>query len=115
MAQFIRASKYRHVFCDPPRPDATFQNLRLSTITGDQNYIKANNLYFAVGVQGGGGPFAVIPLSKPGRIEAEQPVVCGHSAAVLDFDFNPFNDSLLASCSDDQTVKVWDSYPLTTF
>jgi len=51
MAQFIRASKYKHVFCDPPRPDATFQNLRLSTVTGDQNYIKANGLYFAVGVQ----------------------------------------------------------------
>lgn len=51
MAQFIRATKYKHVFCDPPRPDATFQNLRLSTVTGDQNYIKANGLYFAVGVQ----------------------------------------------------------------
>ena len=51
MAQFIRASKYKHVFCDPPRPDATFQNLRLSTVTGDQNYIKANTQYFAIGVQ----------------------------------------------------------------
>ena len=29
--------------------DATFQNLRLSTVTGEQNYIKANPLYFAVG------------------------------------------------------------------
>ena len=33
--------------------DATFQNLRLSTVTGEQNYIKANPLYFAVGVQVG--------------------------------------------------------------
>jgi len=32
----------------------------------------------------------------------------GHSAAVLDFDFNPFNDNLIASGSEDQTVKVWD-------
>jgi coronin-1B/1C/6 len=47
-------------------------------------------------------------LSKPGRFEAEQPVVTGHSAAVLDFDFNPFNDNIIASGSDDQTVKVWD-------
>jgi coronin-1B/1C/6 len=107
MSSFVRASKFRHVFCDPPRPDATFQNLRLSTVTGEQNYIKANPLYFAVGLQGGGGPFAVIPLNKPGRYEPEQPIITGHSAAVLDFEFNPFHDQILASCSEDQTIKIW--------
>merc|ERR1711871_484126 len=77
-------------------------------VTGDQNYIKANGLYFAVGVQGGGGPFAVLPLDKPGRYDTAFPVVVGHSAACLDFDFNPFNDNIVASASEDQTVKVWD-------
>jgi len=108
MASFIRVSKYKHVFCDPPKPADTFQSLRLSTVTGDQNYIKANGLYFAVGVQGGGGPFAVLPLDKPGRFDMGFPVIAGHSAACLDFDFNPFNDNLVASGSEDQTVKVWD-------
>jgi Domain of unknown function (DUF1899) len=28
----------------------TYQNLRLSTATGEQNYIKANPLFFAVGL-----------------------------------------------------------------
>ena len=51
MSSFVRASKFRHVYCDTPRPDATFQNLRLSTVTGEQNYIKANPEYFAVGLQ----------------------------------------------------------------
>ena len=51
MASFIRSSKYKHVYCEAPKADATFQNLRLSTVTGDQNYIKANGLFFAVGVQ----------------------------------------------------------------
>ena len=51
MSSFVRSSKFRHVFCEPARPDATFQNLRLSTVTGEQNYIKANPLYFAVGLQ----------------------------------------------------------------
>lgn len=76
-------------------------------MTGEQNYIKANPKYFAVGLQGGGGPFAVLPLDKPGRFEPEQPIVTGHSAAVLDFEFNPFHDQILASASEDQTVKVW--------
>ncbi len=50
MSSFVRASKFRHVYCDPPRPDVTFQNLRLSTVNGEQNYIKANPYYFAVGM-----------------------------------------------------------------
>lgn len=107
MATFVRASKFRHVFCDPARPDATFTNLRLSTITGDQNYIKANPLYFAVGIQGGGGPFTVVPLNKPGRVESDIPQVTGHTAPVLDFEWNPFHDGILASCSEDQTIKIW--------
>ena len=125
MSHFVRASKFRHVFCDPARPDSIFQNLRLSTVTGEQNYIKANSVYFAVGIQvgyiydmsviinklvfcqGGGGPFAVIPLAKPGRMEPEIPHINGHSAVVLDFEFNPFCDDIIASCSEDQTIKIW--------
>ena len=48
MAQFIKQSKFRHVFCDQPRTEAQFTNFRLSTVTGEQNYIKANSKYFAV-------------------------------------------------------------------
>jgi coronin-1B/1C/6 len=107
MANFIRTSKYRHVFCDTPRADAIFSNLRLSTVTGDQSYIKSNGIYFAVAVQGGGGPFQVVNMDKPGKIPGEAPVIQGHSAAVLDFDFNPFHDQMIASGSEDQTVKVW--------
>lgn len=51
MANLVRASKFRHVYADPPRLDTTFQNFRLSTVTGEQNYIKANPLFFAVGLQ----------------------------------------------------------------
>ena len=51
MSSFVRSSKYRHVFCEAPRADATWSNLRLSTVTGDQSYIKGNGKYFAVAVQ----------------------------------------------------------------
>lgn len=107
MSSFVRASKFRHVYADQPRQDSKFENLRLSTTTGEQNYIKANPLYFAVGLQGGGGPFTVINLDKPGKLEPSQPVIAGHSAAVLDFEFNPFHDQIIASASEDQTVKIW--------
>ena len=46
-------------------------------------------------------------MNTPGKVPAELPLIQGHSAAVLDFDFNPFHDHIIASASDDQTVKVW--------
>jgi coronin-1B/1C/6 len=46
-------------------------------------------------------------LNKPGRFEPDTPIVSGHSAAVLDFEWNPFDDSILASASEDMTVKIW--------
>jgi coronin-1B/1C/6 len=107
MSAYVRQSKFRHVYCDAPKPEACFLNLRLSTTTGEQNYIKANNKFFAVGLQGGGGPFAVIPLNKPGRYQPDNAYVIGHSAPVLDFDFNPFDDHILASASEDQSIKLW--------
>jgi hypothetical protein len=83
MASLVRASKFRHVYCDAPRIDATFQNFRLSTTTGEQSYIKANDRYFAISTQGGGGPVAIIPLDKPGRAPAVLPVVSKGSLFVL--------------------------------
>ena len=51
MSSFVRASKFRHVYCDPPKIDQTVQNIRVTTVSGDHNYIKANPNYFAVGLQ----------------------------------------------------------------
>ena len=45
--------------------------------------------------------------SKPGKLNEQMPSISGHSAPVLDFDFNPFHDHMIASCSEDSTVKVW--------
>merc|ERR1719198_1478805 len=40
-------------------------------------------------------------------MEADRPVIGGHKGSVLDFDFNPFHEHIIASCSDDTTIKVW--------
>lgn len=107
MSSFVRASKFRHVYCDPPKTENNFTNFRLATVTGEQNYIKANPYYFAVSLSGGGGPVAVLPLDKPGRMETSIPAIAGHTAAVLDFEFNPFHDQLIMTASEDTTIKVW--------
>jgi len=41
------------------------------------------------------------------RLEADLPLIRGHAAPVIDFEFSPFNDSLFATASQDGTVKLW--------
>jgi len=104
----IRQSKYRHVYCDPPKPEHCHIGIRLSTVTGDQQYIKASAKYYAVSLFGGGGPMHIGRLDRPGRFESGTcPQVEGHTGAVLDVDFNPFDDSMFASASEDTTIKIW--------
>lgn len=47
-------------------------------------------------------------LDRPGRFEdAACPYVTGHSGAVLDIDWNPFDDSMMATASEDTNIKIW--------
>lgn len=59
-------------------------------------------------LQGGGGPVAVINLDRPGRMQLDIPTLNGHTAPVLDFEFNPFNDQIIATASEDTSIKVWE-------
>lgn len=82
--------------------------MRLSTVTGEQQYIKASSKYLAIALAGGGGPMMVGRLDRPGRFESgTSQVVQGHKGSVLDFDWNPFDDTMFASASEDTTIKLW--------
>lgn len=41
-----------------------------------------------------------------GRVDKNYPLVVGHSGPVLDIDWCPHNDNILASCSEDTTAMV---------
>lgn len=107
MSRFVRASKVRHVYAEEPKTEQCYSDIRLSTATGDQNYIKGNTKFFAVAVRGGGGSLLVNPYERTGKLRPGVPVVAGHRANVTDFDFNPFHEHVLATGSEDCTVKVW--------
>ena len=55
----------------------------------------------------GGGVIAVLPAYQFKRLEADIALIRGHAGPVVDFDFSPFNDNLLATASEDGTVKLW--------
>eukprot|EP00516_Mucochytrium_quahogii_P003985 CAMPEP_0203759522 /NCGR_PEP_ID=MMETSP0098-20131031/12565_1 /ASSEMBLY_ACC=CAM_ASM_000208 /TAXON_ID=96639 /ORGANISM=" , Strain NY0313808BC1" /LENGTH=439 /DNA_ID=CAMNT_0050652531 /DNA_START=104 /DNA_END=1423 /DNA_ORIENTATION=- len=110
MSRFVRASKVRHVYCQPSKPEEHYSNIRLSTATGDHNYIKANCTYVSVPVATGGGALAIQPLDKPGRFPS-QPFVLEDKGAILDHDFNPFHDNIIATGSDSCNIKVFGIPP----
>ena len=97
----------RHLFGQEPKPEETTQDLKLGTGVGDHSYIKGNTKFFAAAAKGGGGCMYVLPLTTQGKIPSGTPLVNGHTSNVLDFDFNPFHEHIIASTSDDTTVKVW--------
>ncbi|KAE8442899.1 Coronin-like protein crn1 [Mollisiaceae sp. DMI_Dod_QoI] len=106
--RFVRASKYRHVFGKPTRKEACYDNLHISRNAWDTNLVKANPEYLAVNWESsGGGAFAVIPVNEKGRLPEQIPLFRGHTAPVLDTDWSPFNDRLIASGSDDGKVFIW--------
>ncbi|RKO98967.1 hypothetical protein CXG81DRAFT_15211 [Caulochytrium protostelioides] len=108
MSKFVRASKFRHVYGTAAKRDQCYDNLKISRNAWDTNLVKANPLFIGVQLEAsGGGAFAVIPHGQTGKLSDSLPAFNGHSAAVLDIDFNPFNDRVVASASEDTRAMVW--------
>jgi len=107
MSKVVRSSKYRHVFGTPAKVEEQYHNIKLSKNAWDTNYVAVNPLFLAACWQtGGGGAVGVIPLKTTGKL-GEIPTISGHKGPVLDVAFHPFNDYILATASEDCTVKVW--------
>jgi len=116
--RFVLASKYRHVFGKSTRKEFCYDNLHISRNAWDTNLVKVNPEYLSVNWDAsGGGAFAVIPLNERGKLPDQIPLFRGHTAAVLDTDWNPFHDNIVASASDDGKVFIWqvpDNFTLHT-
>lgn len=104
----VRQSKFRHVFAQAWKAEHCIDDVRVSRVTWDSPLCAVNPKFIAVIIEaGGGGAFLVVPISKSGRIDQSCPTVCGHAAPVLDIQWSPHDDNIIASASEDCTVKVW--------
>ncbi|TNN70076.1 Coronin-1B [Liparis tanakae] len=105
----VRSSKFRHVFGQAVKTDQCYDDIRISQMTWDSNFCSVNPKFVAMIVDAsGGGSFMVLPLSKSGRIDMSYPTVCGHTGPVLDIEFCPHNDNIIASGSEDCSVMIWE-------
>ncbi|XP_072311558.1 uncharacterized protein coro1cb isoform X2 [Eucyclogobius newberryi] len=108
LRRVVRQSKFRHVFGQAVRNDQCYDDIRVSRVTWDSSFCAVNPKFVAIIIDAsGGGAFLVLPLNKTGRIDKVYPTVCGHTGPVLDIEWCPHNDQVIASGSEDCTVMVW--------
>ncbi|XP_077562721.1 coronin-2B-like isoform X2 [Haemaphysalis longicornis] len=104
----VRSSKFRHVFGSPARKGQCYECVKITKDAHDSHFCAVNPKFIAIVTESaGGGSFLVIPIEHTGRVEVTAGKVTGHKGPVLDLKWNPFNDNVIASCSDDCTVKIW--------
>ncbi|XP_055511312.1 coronin-1C-like [Leucoraja erinacea] len=104
----VRASKFRHVFGQAVKNDQCYDDIRVSKVTWDSSLCAVNPKFVAIIIDAsGGGAFIVLPLQKMGRIDKAYPTVCGHTGPVLDIEWCPHNDHVIASGSEDCAIMLW--------
>ncbi|CAE6449595.1 unnamed protein product [Rhizoctonia solani] len=115
MSRFVRPSK--HVFGQSAKKEWCIENVKVSNSAWDTNLISASGGYIALNWNSsGGGAFAILPLASPFhplphnlpyKVPDIIPLARGHTAPVLDTDWSPFNDSIVASGGEDGRVLIW--------
>jgi coronin-1B/1C/6 len=105
----VRNSKFRHVYGQALKKQDCYDNIRITKSSWDSTFCCVNPKFIAIITEAaGGGSFLVMNIDKVGRVDRDVPLVVGHKAAVLDIAFCPHNDNLIASASEDCTIKVWE-------
>ncbi|THH03797.1 hypothetical protein EW145_g6000 [Phellinidium pouzarii] len=115
MSRFVRASKYRHVYGTAAKKELCIDNIKLTNSAWDTNLIAVSGSYISVNWNAsGGGAFAILPLPSPfqahtlpSKLPDIIPLARGHTAPVLDTDWSPHDDALVASSGDDGQILLW--------
>ncbi|EGN96969.1 hypothetical protein SERLA73DRAFT_161898 [Serpula lacrymans var. lacrymans S7.3] len=99
------------------------ENVKVSSSAWDTNLVSASGRYISLNWNAsGGGAFAILPLPSPFealpnnlpyKLPDVIPLARSHTAPVLDTDWSPHNDSIVASGGEDGKVMIWKVEPST--
>uniref|UniRef100_A0A4W3HLU3 Coronin n=1 Tax=Callorhinchus milii TaxID=7868 RepID=A0A4W3HLU3_CALMI len=85
---------------------AWITDIRAAPAPSCSNHIKSSSTLIAFSTSNP-GILGIVPLENGNREQQLVSELPCHGDAVTDFDFCPFDDWLLATCSADETVKLW--------
>lgn len=103
------ATVYKYISGKFYHPSTRFEDLRGLSInkSADCDLIQANSKFIAVPISGPGGRIGIINAAKPGRLPTQIPCFLSGSE-VINFKFDPFDDSILVTVSNDNKIRVWE-------
>ncbi|EDO49756.1 predicted protein [Nematostella vectensis] len=102
----FKTSKFHNAAAKSPKRENCYNDINVGSLKMScGNHLKASTSFIAFNVDKG-GCLGIIPLSDIGR-RATTPLLHVHSDFVTDMDFSPFDDGLLATCSYDCSIKIW--------
>uniref|UniRef100_G3PBH3 Coronin n=2 Tax=Gasterosteus aculeatus aculeatus TaxID=481459 RepID=G3PBH3_GASAC len=104
----FKTSKFKNTTPKIAKKDGWINNVRAGSFSCQGNHIKASSKLVAFNTEQAGGGMLGLSSLKPGS-DGQWTVtqISCHSDLVTDMDFSPFDESLLATCSGDETVKLW--------
>jgi WD40 repeat protein len=101
-----KGPKYKYLFGTPAQPTENIGGIALGSVSPDSNVIKANKTFIAVPWKLTGS-LAVIDAATKGALPEEIPLL-SQEDGINEFNFSPFLDNLIATASQDGTVKLWN-------
>lgn len=108
MSWRFKPSKYKNAVPVAPKREQCITNAPVYAPQTHGSPVAASAALMAfVTKNRGGGSVAVLPIDYTGRYDGASGMLPAHSDYVSDMCFSPFDDGLLATCSADNTVRVW--------
>ncbi|KAK6173712.1 hypothetical protein SNE40_017118 [Patella caerulea] len=110
MAWRFKASKYKNAVLKFPKREEMISELPVGSLGQSfGNHIKASSQYVVFNTDlSAGGNLGYLPLNTQGKQNRQNiPLIQAHVDFVTDFDFSPFDDYLLATVSQDKSIKIW--------
>ena len=98
-------SPYRNLFGEEPR--YKYHQMDLCKASTEGNKMAINNKFMALSWNYDRGGIAIFDPNEYSYGKPDQKLLKGHKGKIFDLRFSPFCTDLLASASEDCTVKLW--------
>ena len=90
-----------------PKFEEVIRDLSIGSYMSHGNFICSSAAYMAFNWDIHGSNLAVLPVDTKGRQnKADVPLIYAHGDFVTDLAFSPFDDGILATGSQDSTVRI---------